>query len=59
MRLSDFPNSGRLVPEDARDETREIIVGNYRVIYGILEDEVQVITVRHGARLVKSEDIRR
>ncbi len=47
-RLSDFPCSGRIVPE----LDIEIILGNYRLIYRIREDPVQVITIHHGARLL-------
>jgi len=49
-RLARFPKSGRQVPEDTSRRYREIIVGNYRVIYRSTEDEVVVVTVLHGAR---------
>lgn len=51
-RLTDYPRSGRVVPELDIEEVREIILGNYRLIYRIREDEVQVLTVHHGARLL-------
>jgi toxin ParE1/3/4 len=51
-RLAEFPRSGRVVPELDVEEIREIILGNYRLIYRIREDEVQVLTVHHGARLL-------
>jgi len=50
--LASFPRSGRTVPELDREDIRETILGNYRLIYRILEDEVQIITVHHGARLL-------
>ncbi len=34
-RLSEFPDSGRVVPEINRSEIREIIKGNYRVVYKV------------------------
>ena len=34
-RLEKFPNSGRQVPEIKRQDIREIIKGNYRIIYKI------------------------
>jgi plasmid stabilization system protein ParE len=44
---------GRIVPELAIETIREIILGNYRIIYRIWEEEeVQVVTVHHGARLL-------
>ena len=49
-RLERFPESGRVVPELDDSQTREIIVGNYRVIYDISGDVVRILTVLHGAR---------
>ena len=51
-RLADYPRSGRIVPELDVEHIREIILGNYRLIYRIREDQVQVVTVHHGARLL-------
>jgi toxin ParE1/3/4 len=45
-----FPRLGRIVPELEIENIREIIVGSYRVIYRIREDDVQLLTVHHGAR---------
>jgi len=49
-RLELFPKSGRVVPELNREDIREIILGNYRIIYRIITDEVEVLTVHHGAK---------
>jgi addiction module RelE/StbE family toxin len=49
-RLANYPRSGRIVPELAVENMREIILGNYRLIYRIRQDQVQVVTVHHGAR---------
>jgi toxin ParE1/3/4 len=43
---------GRVVPELGIETIREVILGNYRIIYRIQEDEVQVITIHHGAQLL-------
>ncbi|MBI4480601.1 MAG: type II toxin-antitoxin system RelE/ParE family toxin [Acidobacteria bacterium] len=51
-RLADFPRSGRLVPELNDPNFREIIFGAYRLIYRIQSDEVQILTLHHGARLI-------
>ncbi|MBI4483118.1 MAG: type II toxin-antitoxin system RelE/ParE family toxin [Acidobacteria bacterium] len=51
-RLVDFPRSGRVVPELHDQNFREIILGNYRLIYRIQRHEVQILTVHHGARLI-------
>ena len=55
-RLADFPHVGKIVPELEHENIREIILGNYRIIYRIREDQVHVVTVHHGARLL---DIRK
>ncbi len=43
---------GRVVPEYADDQTREIIVGSYRVIYryDTARNLVRVSTVYHGSQ---------
>jgi toxin ParE1/3/4 len=49
-RLEDFPLSGRSVPEFPRADIRELIVAPYRIVYRVLETEVHVLIVQHGAR---------
>ena len=49
-RLLKFPDSGRIVPELGDQETREIIVGNYRVMYDVGQQEIEIVTLLHGAR---------
>ena len=51
--LRHFPESGRNVPEDKTGTYRELIVGNYRVVYRIDEDIVTMVTLIHGARLFR------
>jgi len=55
-RLEQFPESGRTVPEFPSSGLRELIIGDYRVIYRASKDpaSVQVLAVRHGARLLES-----
>ena len=49
------PTTGRMVPEIENKEIREIIQGNYRIIYKIIDKEqVAILTVHHGARLFKT-----
>ncbi len=45
------------MPELEIDNIREIILGNYRLIYRIKEDEVQIVTVHHGAQLLDANKI--
>jgi plasmid stabilization system protein ParE len=49
-RLAEFPRLGRVVPEIGREDVRELIVQSYRVIYRLLPEEVEILTVHHGAR---------
>lgn len=50
--LESFPQVGRVVPESNRDDIREILHGNYRIVYRLIGDEVQVLTIHHSARLL-------
>jgi len=50
-RLQDHPRSGRVVPELGDESIREVIHGNYRIIYRLRNDVVEIATVFHGARL--------
>ncbi|MBI1371062.1 MAG: type II toxin-antitoxin system RelE/ParE family toxin [Planctomycetes bacterium] len=49
-RLRVFPNAGRIVPELADDQTRELIIGSCRLIYETAVQAVIVHAVIHGAR---------
>jgi plasmid stabilization system protein ParE len=45
--LSRFPESGRRVPEVRRKDLREIVMGNYRLIYRVKGQEIAAhITLR-------------
>lgn len=54
--LEIFPNSGRIVPEINKTDLRELIHGNYRIIYKVYDDKIDIITIYHSARLLKPED---
>ncbi len=56
-RLVKFPESGRIVSEIKRTEIREILLGNYRIIYRIENDLISVLTVRHGKQFLSSKDL--
>lgn len=42
------PLVGRIVPELAREDIRELIEGNYRIVYQVLDDRIVVLTVFEG-----------
>lgn len=48
--LSSLAERGRVVPELQRDDIREILVYQYRLIYAVTESEVHVVAFIHGAR---------
>lgn len=50
--LSKYPELGRVVPEYGNTSIREIILGNYRIIYEYTNDEIIILTVYHSARLL-------
>ncbi len=47
------PLAGRMVPEIAREDIRELIEGNYRIVYRVLDDRIVVLTVFEGHQLLK------
>lgn len=51
--LESFPKSGRVVPEFNLESIRELIEGNYRIIYKMSTSEVTIIRVHHAARQLK------
>lgn len=50
--LEAFPRSGRIVPEYGDADIRELLVGDYRVIYRIVTGGVEIAEVYHGAQLL-------
>ena len=46
-RLEQFPESGRIVPEVGKPSIREVLCGNYRVVYSLRGRRVFIRTVRH------------
>jgi plasmid stabilization system protein ParE len=51
-RAAVMPRAGRMVPEHSDDQVREVILGNYRIVYRIEDRVVTVLVVAEGhARL--------
>jgi addiction module RelE/StbE family toxin len=44
------PLAGRIVPEVGREDVREVLVGNYRIVYEVQKTEIRVLTVFEGHR---------
>jgi hypothetical protein len=55
--LKRLPLSGGFVLEDASRTYRELIQGNYRIVYRSDGKTVYIVTVRHAAPLLRAEDL--
>ena len=53
-RLELFPQSGRIVPELGDSQLREIIESPYRIVYRVLDESVEILTVFRASRLFRS-----
>jgi plasmid stabilization system protein ParE len=49
-RLKEHPLSGRMVPEWKRPDVRELIVGSYRMMYSLNNEDIIIFSVRHSRR---------
>ena len=49
-RLETDPMFGRMVPEYGDETVREIIVGNYRIVYQFEDLAVGIVAIVHGSR---------
>lgn len=52
--LDEFPESGSIVRELNRNDIRQVIVGDYRVIYRVMRKTPEIISVRHCRFLISS-----
>ena len=52
--LENNPQSGRVVPEFNIETLRELIEGNYRIIYKVNSDFIGIVRVHHSARQLKN-----
>jgi toxin ParE1/3/4 len=55
QQLTDFPRSGRMVPEYEAEDIREVIEKPYRLIYYLGPDQIEILAVVHGAQRLPSE----
>ena len=49
-KLTEFPRLGRVVPEADEETIRELLYQNYRIIYRIKSESIEILTVIHGNR---------
>ena len=50
--IASAPNAGKIVPQYGREDIREAYEGEYRIIYRIRTERIDILTVRHMARLL-------
>ena len=56
--LKTNPLSGRIVPELENPSVRELIIGNYRIIYHVFSSmRVEILTIHHSRRSLKSNPL--
>jgi len=51
--LNSHPRVGRIVPELEQENIRELIEGNYRIIYEIIGEHLNILTVHHSSRILR------
>ena len=49
-KLGTFPGIGRVVPEYNREDIRELVFQNYRIIYKVEPEGVAIATIVHASR---------
>ena len=53
--LKSYPEIGRMVPEINQTNIRELILGNYRIIYKLINNkQIDILTVHHSKRILKN-----
>lgn len=52
-----MPLGGRVVPELARDDIREVFERSYRIVYRVAGADIRVLTVFEGHRRLRLGDI--
>ena len=51
--LKDFPHIGRIFSERNNERIRELIHKNYRIVYEIKNNIIEILIVTHGSRLIR------
>ena len=52
------PHMGRVVPEISNPEIRELIVKKYRIVYRVQREEIVILTVFEGHKLLRIEELK-
>ena len=57
-KLKSFPQMGRMLPEINNKNIREIIYGNYRIIYKQESPYISILKIRNFKKILPSEEIK-
>jgi toxin ParE1/3/4 len=55
--LKSSPEIGRFVPEIKNNQFRELIYGNYCIIYRIEKKQIFILAIRHGMQILPIDEI--
>jgi addiction module RelE/StbE family toxin len=55
--LKKHPQKGRIVPEFSIPELRELIYKNYRIVYKIKKESLEILTVFEAHRLIRKREL--
>ena len=55
--ISQNPKIGRMVPEILNPEFRENLTKNYRIVYRLKKQRIEILTVFEGHRLLRIEEL--
>lgn len=57
-KLKSSPEIDRIVPEINDSQFRELIYGNYRIIYRIETKQISILTIRHSRQILPINEIK-
>ncbi|OGW38575.1 MAG: plasmid stabilization protein [Nitrospirae bacterium RBG_13_39_12] len=55
--LRSSPEIGKIVPEIRNEQFRELIYGNYRIIYRVEKKQISILTIRHDKQILPIDEI--
>ena len=56
--LPDTPSIGRMVPEINNANIRELIFKKYRIVYRVNKNNIEILTVFEGHRLLRIDELK-
>ena len=57
LAAAEAPLAGRIVPELGREDIREVLLRSHRIVYRVVADGIEVLTVFEGHRSFRSDEI--